>query len=451
MRPLAADLPEAPAAAKAATPGEVSLFGRLAKGSVWALTGSLATQLSALLFSVLAARLLAPAAFGQLGLLQTTIGTFGVFAGMGLGLTTTRYLAALWRSDPARAGRILAMTEAVVTLASVTVAAVVLMLAPALARSILNAPELVTPLRLAVGVLLFSSLNAVQAGALAGLEAFRALAINNLWFSGVSLTAASLGVWQWGAEGAMAGLALAHGSVWLANRAAVRRYCLRRGIEADQRPDWREASIFGGFTLPAILSTAMLTPVIWIATTMLARSPGGYAEVALFIVAHQWRAVTVFLSNIVAQPTLALLPELHERGDGRGFRQILRTSILVNVLTGAAAGLAIVAGADWIASFYGAAFAEAQTPIRYLIAASILNCYTSAIGNALASVGRMWLSTGLNAMWALLLLAGTAALAPRMGATGLAVSFLISYLALAVAGTAAAWKPLFRWRPEGRT
>jgi O-antigen/teichoic acid export membrane protein len=246
----------------------------------------------------------------------------------------------------------------------------------------------------------------------------------------------------------MAGLALAQGFLWLANRTAVRTHCRGRGIRTDQPLDWSEGAIFSGFTLPAILSTALLTPVIWIATTLLAHGSGGYAEVGLFTVAHQWRAVTVFLSNIIAQPMLALLPALHERGDVPGFRRLLRASILLNVATGAGVGITIILAADLIAGFYGPGFRAAETPIRFLILASVLNCYTSAIGNALASIQRMWRSTVLNAVWAVFLLASALLLTPSQGATGLALSFLISYAALACAGTAAAWKPLLRWKGE---
>jgi O-antigen/teichoic acid export membrane protein len=448
VKPLAAEQTGLVTPLPAAEPRSAPLMQRLAHGSVWSLTGSLATQVAAMLFSVLAARLLAPASFGQLGLIQATIGAFSVFTGIGLGLTTTRYLAALWRTEPARAGRILAMTETVVLAASFSIGAVVLLVAPAVAGSILGAPQLATPLRLAVGFLLFSSMNAVESGALAGLEAFPTLARNNLLYSGLTLTAASGGVWLGGISGAMAGLALAQGCLWLANRAAVRTECRLRGIDPGQRVQWGEGGIFTGFTVPAILSTALLTPVIWAATTILARGEGGYAEVGLFTIAHQWRAVTVFLSNIISQPMLAMLPGLYECGDAPGFRRLLQASIWLNVATGAGAGLAIVAAANWIAAFYGPGFLAAEKPMRLLILASVLNCYTSALVNALASIQRMWRATALNAIWATALLVSAALLAPSRGATGLALSFLFSYLVLAVVSTAAAWKPLWKWRGE---
>jgi O-antigen/teichoic acid export membrane protein len=49
--------------------------------------------------------------YGELGMIQTTVGMFGVFAGFGLGVTATKHVAEFRRSDPARAGRIIGLSS----------------------------------------------------------------------------------------------------------------------------------------------------------------------------------------------------------------------------------------------------------------------------------------------------------------------------------------------------
>jgi len=56
------------------------------------------------------ARTLGKAGFGELAILQSTVGMFSVFAGFGLGLTSTKYIAELRWSDPQRAARISAVS-----------------------------------------------------------------------------------------------------------------------------------------------------------------------------------------------------------------------------------------------------------------------------------------------------------------------------------------------------
>jgi len=50
---------------------------------------------------------------GQLGMVQSTAGMFGIFAGFGMGLTANKHVAELKIKDPARAGRIIGLSSLV--------------------------------------------------------------------------------------------------------------------------------------------------------------------------------------------------------------------------------------------------------------------------------------------------------------------------------------------------
>src|SRR5207245_251830 len=80
---------------------------RLARNSLWALTGSAFSQGSSMLAALVLGRMLGLAGFGQLALIQTTVLLLGNLGEAGLTLTTTK-LTGRWRtSDPARAGRLM--------------------------------------------------------------------------------------------------------------------------------------------------------------------------------------------------------------------------------------------------------------------------------------------------------------------------------------------------------
>lgn len=73
---------------------EASPIGyRLVHGAFWSLLVTVAARLLALTASILAVRLLGKGGFGELGIIQTTIGMFGTLAGFGLGLTATKHIA----------------------------------------------------------------------------------------------------------------------------------------------------------------------------------------------------------------------------------------------------------------------------------------------------------------------------------------------------------------------
>ena len=62
-----------------------------------------------LIASMVVARILGKNEFGELGMIQSTVGMLGVFAGFGLGLTATKHVAELKHSNPERTGRILSL------------------------------------------------------------------------------------------------------------------------------------------------------------------------------------------------------------------------------------------------------------------------------------------------------------------------------------------------------
>ena len=89
---------------------EASEIGlRLARGIFWSIGGATISRALMLLAMMLVARFLGKTEYGELGMIQSTVGMFGVFAGFGLGMTATKHVAEYRRKDPERAGRIIAM------------------------------------------------------------------------------------------------------------------------------------------------------------------------------------------------------------------------------------------------------------------------------------------------------------------------------------------------------
>ena len=124
-------------------------------------------------------------------------GMFGIFAGLGLGLTTTKYVAELRATDSDRAGRIIGLPQPC-AISGGLIALGLILFAPFLAVSILHAPHLVTELRIGSLLLFLNALNGVQTGTLAGFEAFKLIAKANLWQGLLTFPLEIGGVIEWG-------------------------------------------------------------------------------------------------------------------------------------------------------------------------------------------------------------------------------------------------------------
>jgi len=417
-----------------------SLRARLARGALWSALGSGFSRAMTLVSMIVVARVLGTARFGQLGIVQSTAGVFSVYAGLGLNLTATKYLAGYRRSDPERAGRILALVERVALGSGGACALVVGLAAPVLALRVVHAPSLAGALASGAALIFFGALNGVQTGALAGLEAFKALARVNALAAAGSLTFPLVGVWLLGLEGAVIGLAAALAVSCLLAGIALRAELARAGIRPDRAGWWRERGVLWRFALPAVLGSSLFVPATWIGDLILVnRHPRGYAELGVFNAADQWRVALLFLPGVLAPVVVSVFSNLRLAGHPRRRRLIA----LAMIASGAAAGtpgLFVTLAASRIMGLYGSGFQDREPVLTLLVLTAVVAALAGVFGQVIVSSLSMWWNLALNALWAAGFIVSCTLLVPRFGAEGLAVALLIAYLAQFVSdGAYVAW------------
>src|SRR5437667_2073052 len=149
---------------------------RLARGSLWSLFGSASARILVLVAMILVARVLGQVSFGELGLIQSTLGMAGLMAGVGLGETATRFVAKYATSDPPRAGRVIALVTSA-SIDTVLLATVVLIsVSGVVAGAMLHAPQRQSALVWGSRLRAAAPFRGIQRGVLAGREESDALA-----------------------------------------------------------------------------------------------------------------------------------------------------------------------------------------------------------------------------------------------------------------------------------
>ena len=307
-----------------------SLRARFAAGAFWSVFGAVISRGFLLAASVVCARFLGKEGFGALGMIQSTTGMFGVFAGLGLGITATKYVAALRRQDPMRTGRILALSASVAFVSGSIITLLVIFLAPYLTQHVLAAPQLAAPLAIGAGLVFFGSINGAQTGALAGFEAFQTIAKVNIYAGLASFPLIVYGVWRGALRGAILGSVAALAIQWALNHFALRRECAKAGISYQFAGSHRELGMLYRFSLPAFLASILVVAAIWVCNALLARQPQGYAELGLYAAADKWRVLIVFVPSYVFAMIVPVLSSLHGEGDGAGFQKVFKTNLRVN-------------------------------------------------------------------------------------------------------------------------
>jgi O-antigen/teichoic acid export membrane protein len=399
---------------------------RMAYGAFWSLTGSLVSQGLMLLASIVVARLLGKAEYGQLGMIRSTVNMFAVFAGFGLGMTATKYISQFRNSEREKTGKIIGLTTLFAGFTGGLIALIILLMAPYLAASQLHAPELVNEIRLGAVMLFFSALNGAQTGALSGFEAFKTIAKVNLISGLLAFPVQVFFTWFFGLPGSVMGFGANFLILWILNFFSLRRTASKAGIKIHFRGALHEWKVLFHFSLPALLSGLLVAPVMWICNLMLVDRPGGYGEMALFDAANQWRNAVLFIPAILAQIALPMLSS--HSADPVKFNRILNVNIRMNLLVALLFAVIIALLSGYIMSSYGTGFAEGRLVLVFLAFSTVLVAVNNIIGQAIAGKGKMWPGFFLNLIWSAVILASsTILLRLGYGATGLAAAFLISY------------------------
>ncbi|MGO9239979.1 MAG: oligosaccharide flippase family protein [Bryobacteraceae bacterium] len=406
-----------------------SLRGRFARGAVWSLLGALMAQGATLAAAVITARLLGREQFGEYGMIQSTVGMLGIFAGLGLGVTATKYVAELRTRDPQRAGRIIALGTAAAIVSGGLLALALAACAPLLASKTLNAPALAQELRIASVLLFFNALNGAQIGALAGFEAFRAIAQINLARGILTIPVTVILVYWCRLPGAIWALAATAALTCVLSQIWLREQCAASGVGPRLSSAWRECRVLWSFSTPAFLCGVLAGPSVWAASTVLVNQPGGYAEMGIFSAASQWRNAVGFIPGVVAQFALPILSNLNGQRDAPRYARALRWNLILTAAAATAVAVPVALGAPAIMRLYGRGFQQGWLVLVLSTATAVISCISGVVATAILSAGSVWIGLAFNAMWAVVLLAGCYRFIPTHLALGLAGSMLFAYAA----------------------
>jgi O-antigen/teichoic acid export membrane protein len=405
-----------------------SIGYRLAHGTFWSMMGAGVSQAMLLLTSIIVARILGKQQFGELGIINNTVGMFSVFAGFSLGMTATKYVAEFRGKDPARAGRIIALSSLLAMGTGALVTLVLLLIAPWLAAKTLSAPHLTGLLRLSAGFLFFGALGGAQMGALAGFEAFRTIARINVVTGLLSLPMLAGGVYCFGIAGGVIGLVATTAVNCLLNTLALRCEMRRAGISIGYTGCGREKQILIAFSMPAVLAGVLVNPVNWACAAMLVNQPSGYGEMGIYNAANSWQKAILFLPGCLNAIALPMLSDFFGAEKFGHYRKALWYNIVINGGSALAAAAVITLASPFIMGSYGAGFVEGKWVLVILSSATVLMAVNSVAGSAIASTGRIWFGFLFNLLWGVALISFAHFLIPLYGAKGLALAMLFSYV-----------------------
>jgi O-antigen/teichoic acid export membrane protein len=402
--------------------------GRLARGAFWSLLGTTLSKGCSTISWIIVGRLLGKESFGELSMVQNTVGLFGAAAGMGMGMAAAKYVAEYKKTDPARAGRFIGLASAATWVTSIALAIVLVALAPWLARETLNAPHLAPWLTLSSLLLLFSGIAGAQQGTLTGFESFKAIASINVIVGVTSFPMLLLGAIWGGVTGALWALIASAVLNCVLNFIHVRKQASAHHVEIRYRGCMSESRVFWDFNLPGMVNTVFSAAVVWAVGTMLVRHSSGFGDLGIYNAVQRMKLVPENIAAMLLAPMLPVLSDTFARKDMQAFGKTLIFSYTIATLTIVPIALLQIA-APWLTLVpYGPQYQGGEPVVLWVMLATITYALLWPMGSILISMGRIWFALAVGTIHNVLSLALAWWFIPRLGSAGLALATSIAFV-----------------------
>lgn len=378
---------------------------RMARGMFWTFTGSVTAKLMVLVGGILCAHVLGKNAYGEFGVIKSTISTFVAIGSSGLGLTATKYIAEYRKNHPERVNDVYQLTTAFSLCVALLLAALVFWGSGFLATTVFGKPDLIGPVRVSAVILIFTIFNIPQDASLVGFEDFRSVAINTFIGSFIETAGMLVGGYFAGVTGAVAGYGFGFLIQALCNWLSLRRNFSKHSVKVvHKRFSRADFKLLTHYTFPAMLATIITVPVFWLVRILITRACG-FGEVAIYEAADQWRLVIVFIPGTISRIVLPILSSIGQ-GDSKKFMRVMNVNILLNASIATVFFLLVLAFSDVIMNMYGKGF-DNSLPLIILAASAIFHSIVNVLGNTISSLARMWTWCGINFVWAFITIAGS--------------------------------------------
>lgn len=367
--------------------------------------------------------------YGEFGMMNSTVLMFVAVASLGLGATASRYIAENRDVNPEKTIDIYLITQLFSYGIAIVSSIFIFWFADTISLKSFHQTDLGTEIRITTLIFFFSIINGSQNGILSGFERFKLVAYSNIVKSIFQSIFLVIGAFNFQLKGALFGLAIGQILANFYNRLLIRPLIKSYQISLYNRfkqLSLKQFDVLWKFSLPTVVSSLTIVPVMWYAKTKLVQVEG-FKAMANFDVAEQWRSQILYIPAVLAQIILPMLSNLKGNASKTEYFKSIKINLVINIVVSVVLSLLVIIIAPWLLSQYGKEFNN-TTPIYFLSISAVFIAVSNVVFPILLTYNKMWNGVLINAIWAVsFILLSNLFLAKGYGENGLSIAVAISY------------------------
>jgi len=355
----------------------------LFKDSLFAVFGNGMGNFLLLLSGIVIARFLGKDIYGEYGLVKTTMFHIAAFATLGLGFTSTRFVAKYKDSDNGLLKGTI-YTSTVITLMTSCVLCLLLFVFAGPLANYLDEPRLALPFKFLGVIIILKALSTTSGAILGGYKDFKTLGVNTV-ISGLSMLILGIGLtYIWGLKGSLTALALSQLLLCILNHASIHKSIIIPIRGVTYKNNYKTIL---KFTIPVALQELSYTLSQW-GTMLILTKFGSLGQVGLYSAAGQWNAIILFIPSLLSNVVLSYLSGA---SSDKEQKKTVRLMLLINLSTTFLPFLIVFLLSGFIVGFYGETFIGMKSVMNILVFSTIFDCMSRVFQSNLISEGKNWL------------------------------------------------------------
>lgn len=356
---------------------------RLFKDSTWALFGNTVGRGMSLLSGMVVARFLGSSAFGEFGLIKSSLLTIATFSAFGLGYTTTKFIAENKGKSNEQLYSIHITATSITIIFSITIAVLTALFSNWIAI-FLKAPNLGLELRLmAIGIVL-NALITTQNGELAGFKAYKQIARNTTYYGIFTFIASVPLSYIFGIAGALIALLLSLTFNCILNAITLKQFLTS---EKPMRLNTRYIKELIAFSLPIALQEVLYSVSSWSGSIIIIFL-SSYDQLGLYSAASQWYAVILFVPGALRNVALSHLAE--NTNNSQAANRIVKQLIKFNFGSTIIPFIVITCLSKFIAQCYGESFSSLPPVLSAMTLYAVISSLAGVQKQDLLAHGYNW-------------------------------------------------------------